>query len=268
MILTASRDTLLRHSRSHQIMQKRRPAAENVLPDKPLSLRGLDMSYSTQRTSSDEMPPQESMGIEEANQLCVQGEREPPSLPQSMSGPNHTAYITVDPATTILSTPAATLCSADGGGSDSATQHSFDSIPWESLVDPGWESWLTGVDFDLDAVNMSLYQATFDPGPLMPNGSYESNIMGAGHPETSQDDDRRQNGVSIIQRRWHTYFEQLPSSGTMTPNMLQGRSHIDETYRGRLTDSLRQSVQSGILPSTEFLVCSSLSAFRRALRWR
>ena len=231
--------------------QERRREPGNDLPNSLVLVEGLGISHPQREMVNENVPPQAIFGTGETQQIHIQEEPEPPSLPQSIIGSNHTPHMAVDTASTIHSTPPTTLFATEGGG-DSATQYSLESALWESRVDPGWTSWLTGVDFDLDAVNMCLLQATYDPGPPMPNDP-DINIMGINDPEISHDDGHGENLDSIIQRRWHTYFEQ-PSSGTRTPNIFQGRSHIDETYRGRLNDSLRQRVQNGILPSTAFLV--------------
>lgn len=134
---------------------------------------------------------------------------------------------------------------------------------WDVPPDRAWESWLTGVDFDLEAVNLSLLHATSDFVPTMESVP-EQSMMGFSEGLNSAiecDPGVRQE--SLIQRKWHTYSEQTPS-GCMTPNASQEYRHIDETYRKRLTDSLRQRVQNGILPSTSFLVQFSL--FNACLR--
>ncbi|KAJ5371537.1 uncharacterized protein N7496_007629 [Penicillium cataractarum] len=63
---------------------------------------------------------------------------------------------------------------------------------------------------------------------------------------------------SVVQRKWHTCLELSPS-GRTTPDMLSDSNRIDESHRKRLADHLQQRVQHGILPSTPFLLNSSLS---------
>jgi hypothetical protein len=242
----------LRHWRSHHVSQEGPPEQENALGNSSLLLGDLDMSGTQREIGNENVAPPTSLGTGGKRQIHMQGEPRLPSLPQSTIGSNHTPYMTVDTGSTIHSTPPTTLFSTEGSG-DSATQDSLEPALWDSRIDPGWTSWLTGVDFDLDAVNTFLLQGAYDPGSHMTNYPDGSNVISLNDPETSHENDTVENLDSTIQRKWHTYFER-PASGTLTPNGSQGRSRIDETYRGRLTDSLQQRVQNGILPSTAFLV--------------
>lgn len=56
-----------------------------------------------------------------------------------------------------------------------------------------------------------------------------------------------------IKEKWHTHCGQA-TSGAMSPNPVNDRNQIDETYRHELAMRLEQRVQTGILPSTTFLV--------------
>lgn len=123
-----------------------------------------------------------------------------------------------------------------------------EASPWEILRDaPGdldLMSWLTGPDFDLDALNQSLIETT---------ENQTTNLI------------RNSNEVQVpIQRRWHTFPEPILSSGQTTPDLRcpnssdrdQGHIHMiaDESYRQKLAEGLQQRIQTGILPSTGFLV--------------
>lgn len=126
-----------------------------------------------------------------------------------------------------------------------------ETSPWEILPDGlrdlDWMSWLTGPNFDLDALNQSLIETT------------EIQIMDL----VRNPDEAR----GPIQRRWHTFSESIVSSGQTTPDLRRPGSsdrdcgHIqmipDESYRQTLAESLQQRVQPGVLPSTGFLVSVS-----------
>lgn len=162
----------------------------------------------------------------------------------------------------ILETPPATLFSTDGG-------ENFENQPsleparwdaplnpgWDAPLDPGWASWLTAGDFDLDAVNLSLLQATSDPVPPMESMPEQTMPQDSEYPNLTSGPEPVERRETRIQKRWHTYFERVPS-GHMTPATSQGYKHvpIDETYRERLADNLQQRMHNGILPSTSFLV--------------
>ncbi|XHG04457.1 hypothetical protein AWENTII_007725 [Aspergillus wentii] len=122
-----------------------------------------------------------------------------------------------------------------------------ETSPWEILPDGlrdlDWMSWLTGPNFDLEALNQSLIETT-----EMQLTDLVRNPDEAPGP---------------IQRRWHTFSESIVSSGQTTPDRRRpgssdrDRGHIhmipDESYRQTLAESLQQRVQPGILPSTGFL---------------
>lgn len=103
-------------------------------------------------------------------------------------------------------------------------------IPPDGRRDLDWMSWLTGPDFDLDALNQSLIETT------------ENQTMDlVRNPNQAQ---------GPIQRRWHTFSESTVSSGQTTPDLRRlsssdrDRGHIhmiaDESYRQKLAESLQQ----------------------------
>ena len=110
---------------------------------------------------------------------------------------------------------------------------------WSGQFDPSW----TGTNLDLDAVNLSLLQMQTLENPSTLN-ALES--FAAPHVASNAE-------INLVQRKWHTFSELAPS-GQTTPTLIQERSHMDEEYRRKLAESLRQQVQMGILPSTAFLV--------------
>ncbi|KAJ5681969.1 uncharacterized protein N7477_001909 [Penicillium maclennaniae] len=121
-------------------------------------------------------------------------------------------------------------------------------------LESGWVSWLMGDKFDLDAVNSSLLQATageFLAVDRMPDENpVASDSFGAGPQATGA-------GLvpsgDAIREKWHTNCEQS-TSGAISPDPANDRNQIDDTYRHELAMRLEQRVQTGILPSTTFLV--------------
>jgi hypothetical protein len=124
-------------------------------------------------------------------------------------------------------------------------------------LEPGWISWLMGDKFDLDAVNSSLLQATTgdlavdrmpDEDPLATDSfSVGPQATGAGLAPIGD----------AIREKWHTHCGQA-TSGIISPDLANDRNQIDESYRDELAKRLEQRVQTGILPSTTFLVSSTL----------
>lgn len=121
-------------------------------------------------------------------------------------------------------------------------------------LESGWISWLTGDGFDLDAVNSSLLQAT--TGDLlavdrMPDENpLATDSLNAG---TQAPDAGLAPSVDAIREKWHTHCGQA-ISGAISPRPANDRNQIDESYRYELAMRLEQRVQTGILPSTTFLV--------------
>jgi hypothetical protein len=121
-------------------------------------------------------------------------------------------------------------------------------------LETGWTSWLMGDDFDLDAVNSSLLQATTGEGSVINETSmYDPPAIDT--PEDAHQVMVRKfaAGKEATRRKWHTYSERTPSD-TMTPDPSLDHSQIDDSYRHQLAESLQQRVQTGVLPSSTFLV--------------
>ncbi|KAB8264803.1 hypothetical protein BDV32DRAFT_75580 [Aspergillus pseudonomiae] len=145
-----------------------------------------------------------------------------------------------DPTTREPDVPMAQFAPTEMDGSVPACNGPW-PVVWDGPGDLDWTSWLTGTDFDLDALNQSLLEST----ELHAKDAARS-LGGAAGP---------------IQRRWHTFSETAISSGQTTPDQSDpGNNHpgqirifADESYRQRLAESLRQQIQPGILPSTGFL---------------
>lgn len=120
---------------------------------------------------------------------------------------------------------------------------------WDYLRDNReWDTLLTGENFDLDAVNLSLLCATSDY-PL-PDAMPDLDMSRLQPPPNVVADCAKQH-TNQIHKKWHTFAEL--SSGQMTPAQPEN-SLIDESYRKRLAERLQPRVQHGILPSTPFLV--------------
>lgn len=121
-------------------------------------------------------------------------------------------------------------------------------------LESGWISWLMGDNFDLDAVNSSLLQATtgdFLAVDQMPDENPRATDSFSDFPQAT--DAGLAPSGDAIRDKWHTHCGQA-TSGTISPNPANDRNQIDETYRHELAMRLEQRVQTGILPSTTFLV--------------
>ncbi|KAJ5639052.1 uncharacterized protein N7484_006914 [Penicillium longicatenatum] len=123
---------------------------------------------------------------------------------------------------------------------------------WDYLRDNReWDALLTGEDFDLDAVNLSLLCATsdFPPPEASPDAIPELDRSRLQPPPNLVADSAKQH-TNLAQEKWHTFSELC--SGQMTP-IPPENSLIDDSYRKRLAERLQPRVQHGILPSTPFL---------------
>lgn len=127
----------------------------------------------------------------------------------------------------------------------------LDSFNWGLAVDPTWPSWFIGDDFDLDAVNLDVLHTS---NQSMSDGPNYNILLGTTADRALDLEENLMDVHSSVQSQWHTYHE-MTSSGNATPTSSQRPLPLDESYRRRLADNLRQNVQHGILPSTPFLVC-------------
>lgn len=171
---------------------------------------------------------------------------------------NHIPGISISQSSASPSqvTPSMSIISQENGhGSPNETSSQLPG--WDYSLDRDLEKLLTGDDFDLDAINLSLQFALPDYVPT--EAILDTNVP---RPPTAQPGSmisgRSKKPSSVVQRKWHTFLELSPP-GQTTPDMLPDSNHINESYRKRLVDHLQQRVQHGILPSTPFLVNSSLS---------
>ena len=123
---------------------------------------------------------------------------------------------------------------------------------WDHRFGRDWETLLTGDNFDLDAVNMSLLYATSEYAPAAETIPSIDIVRSTSQASASIDEYAKGRAIKI-QKKWHT-FSEISSSGDMTPDLPHEGSFIDESYRKRLAERLQQRVQHGILPSTPFLV--------------
>lgn len=182
----------------------------------------------------------------------------PVSPPNSSSIEKHTPNMSIGETSTYptQATPLTSLFSLETG--DAWRNQASPQPPmWDYQLDREWETLLTGEDFDLDAVNLSLLYATSDYVPVdaIP-GMDITRPPPPAEPASinSINSDTAKRHANAVQQQWHT-FSELASSGQMTPDVPREASLIDESYRKRLAERLQQRVQHGILPSTPFLVC-------------
>lgn len=122
-------------------------------------------------------------------------------------------------------------------------------------LESGWISWLMGDGFDLDAVNSSLLQATTGDFLTIDPMLEDQLATGSFNIGPQAMDEGSALGGLATRQKWHTHVEQT-TSDAMSPDSSDDRNQIDETYRSELADRLQQRVQTGILPSTAFLVSS------------
>ncbi|KAB8225830.1 hypothetical protein BDV33DRAFT_78344 [Aspergillus novoparasiticus] len=121
---------------------------------------------------------------------------------------------------------------------------------WNGQWDEDFPSLLAWENFDLDAVNQTLLESmdyglhNTAPDPIDNSLPLDPNL-------------NLTNGLTLVQRKWHTFSEPTISSGDTTPTHSRTNNtvstHGDDRYRQKLDESLRQKVQPGILPSTKFL---------------
>ncbi|KAJ6096562.1 hypothetical protein N7486_007308 [Penicillium sp. IBT 16267x] len=242
-------DTLLRHIRSH--------CRRDGFGDVADSQEGTGVPNNT--------PPTES-GLEEFAAATL------PPISPSTSSPSTSNIATIrDPlngATT--SVERATVPVGNDINASSAlnfpislSQHpdcdfqvneslSLSDIPSVEL-ESGWISWLMGDEFDLDAVNSSLLQATTGDClavDRMPNENPLASYSFNGGPQAT--DAGMAPSGDAIREKWHTHCGQV-ASGVISPNPANEHNQIDENYRHDLAKRLEQRVQTGVLPSTAFL---------------
>ena len=139
-----------------------------------------------------------------------------------------------------------------------SSTHSYESLSnqfgssW-GFLNPGsgaqWSTWFAGDDFDLDALNDSIITSTANFGYTTEQLPPENSSRNFELSSLSKSED-------VIRRKWFTFSDETPSgpSGYMTPEPIQERTQVDETYRRDLAARLQPQIQSGPLPSTDFLV--------------
>lgn len=264
-----NRDTLLRHSRSHpagsnaytsaagmygpadesidESMDEEHPSP-NLDPELISHTIGPDPAVPLHLEHMNHLDPLNPMG---GNMMA------PVSPPNSSSIDKHTPNMSIGETSTYPTqvTPLNSLFSLETG--DAWRNQTSPQPPiWDYPLDREWETLLTGDDFDLEAVNLSLLYATSDYVPLETIPGVDMSRPPPPAQPASVNSDHAKRHANAVQRKWHT-FSELASSGQMTPDVPREASLIDESYRKRLAERLQQRVQHGILPSTPFLVCSA-----------
>ncbi|KAJ5379755.1 uncharacterized protein N7496_002183 [Penicillium cataractarum] len=265
----ARQDTLLRHSRSH-------PAGSNAYSSTVGMYRSIDESIDESMEDEHQKQnldpelishtigadvPAVPVNLEHMNHLdhlnpMAGNTVAPVSPPNSSSIDKHTPNMSIGETSTYPTqvTPLTSLFSLETG--DAWRNQASPQPPiWDYQLDREWETLLTGEDFDLDAVNLSLLYATSDYVPVdaIP-GMDVTRPPPPAEPASisSINSDTAKRHANAVQKQWHT-FSELASSGQMTPDVPREASLIDESYRKRLAERLQQRVQHGILPSTPFL---------------
>ncbi|BCS22038.1 uncharacterized protein APUU_30263A [Aspergillus puulaauensis] len=235
--LYARQDTLLRHSRSHHL--------KGVVP-----VRQLNDGHNN--IGSD---PALDQGIDapSADSSLLLSDH---ALPELQHG-SYTATTSSFPHSPedVPFGPGGDTCWNEENQRPTFNQPETDTRPWPTLWnsqwDEDWTSLLASNDFDLDAVNQSLLECTGAPQDTAVD-----------HTDSSMPIDPDINhGSTVIQRKWHTFSATPIESGYSTPDRprsngtgSQMRTRADDRYRQKLAESLRQRVQPGTLPSTNFLV--------------
>lgn len=147
--------------------------------------------------------------------------------------------------------PDTNIPSLNSFGVDLPTPEPSDQTPlWDAEAVVQWPSLFTGNEFDLDEMDLSLVNATFDLDKTM------LNEVAPGFPRSSLDEEPLARTEDLIQQRWHTFSEPTPL-GYTSPDPARMKDKIDEMCHKEMSDTLRQSAQSLALPSTAFLVRSS-----------
>ncbi|CRG84369.1 Zinc finger protein 281 [Talaromyces islandicus] len=185
--------------------------------------------------------------------VTVQDASEAISLPMEISNifphtPDTSIAVDSNIISRPLETPTSALFSTESQEFSINQAAGLPPSVWPSGNDTGWASWLADEDFDLEAINLSLLQAS-DNTVQTVNDVMDQTFadFAVDHHEESQPDPQ-----PSIQRTWHTYTV-LETSGDNTPPSSQKKLPINDAYRKRLAENLRQNVQHGIVPSTSFL---------------
>ncbi|KAJ5135977.1 hypothetical protein N7448_004531 [Penicillium atrosanguineum] len=254
----ARQDTLLRHSRSH--------ATDDIcgcpqVQNDP-SINGSHASDLNPELNSNDAAfsgiPEVPLGLD-AGSLAdnIMAPMSPPKsidkLTPSLSiGDNNTYPAQLTPLPSLFS-----LETSDAW----KNQPSPPPAVWDYRPDRDWETLLTGDDFDLNAVNLSLLYATADYVPTFDTLPDSEVARPTSQPASRTENEHAKGRALTVQKKWHTFSEATPS-GQMTPDQSQ-EGLIDESYRKRLTERLQQRVQHGILPSTPFLDLSIQAYFSK-----
>lgn len=128
-------------------------------------------------------------------------------------------------------------------------------------LDSGWNSWLMDDNFDLDALNSSLLHATTADFLTVDRMAGENpTATGSFGVDQQATDAALVPSGDAITEKWHTHCGQA-TSGVISPDPTNDSTQIDETYRHELANRLQQRVQTGIVPSTNFLVSSTAFIF-------
>lgn len=175
--------------------------------------------------------------------------------PNSCPADERTHSMLVDAVSGIFShqQPLETGLHTMHAGEYDGAQENIGTDLWNTQLDIGSSPFFAGEDFDLDAMNLSILQATSQSFHAMESTSRQGTTDQLEPLNFLPEGQYRGKPSSHVQRRWHTFSEHTPS-GDATPTDTQERLGLNDDHRQRLVESLGQRVQHGILPSTSFLV--------------
>ncbi|KAJ1708379.1 early growth response protein 3 [Aspergillus flavus] len=228
--LYARQDTLLRHARSQHLgtQPHEHPVHGNSAPTSPpisdpvSHLATLERPATDQVCASiDSIIPAPEQVLHELQFSSLDHDSNTATTPSLVHYPQH-----VD-----VRAPTTRNILENDNNSNGQWEEDFPSLlPWES--------------FDLDAVNQTLLESmdhglhNTAPDPIENSLPLDPNLNLA-------------NGLTLVQRKWHTFPEPTVPSGDTTPAHSRTNhtvsTHSDDRYRQKLVESLRQKVQPGPL---------------------
>ena len=197
----------------------------------------LSLNHSTSEAAPPPMTAAEASIFSQSNHLPITQDSHEGRLMVSRQLENGNNYTSATPPNTLPPT------------------HSYENLSSQfdnswGFLDPDsgtqWSTWFAGDDFDLDALNDSIITSTASFGYTTEQSPGENAARNFELSSISKPED-------LIRRKWFTFSDETPS-GYMTPEPIQERTQVDETYRRGLAARLQPQVQSGPLPSTDFLV--------------
>lgn len=246
------RDTLLRHSRSHQKDHQKTGirSRSHLVGGRP------DPSYVSGPASSADATEASIAG------LTLLEMSPQPSLVNQEAETIRNTYFEANTSTIVDTCESNMIVDLGAAHADMPPlgvpfDQQSDTIPqWTSEmdIDTQWMSCLAGDSFSVDLLNFSLPFPTPDPSQAMMEISQATMANISGSSAMTPTFDLPFKPETTIQSKWHTWTAVRNTSEDTTPYPSQGRYHIDEACRQSITDRLRPRAQEGPVPSIEFLV--------------